>query len=213
MNSDNSAIPTTPVRPPKRKLFGSPSYGSSSSSSPMQKKNVTGYLVATGVTQIAKSTKKKYIELKIMIGPESFEVVRIMVDSLTTEETKFYHDNVGKVLHLEGVNYGKYVQFFTDNGRNRKLLDRHLSFKLDMKLTLVEDVTVQMRHPINVKGHLYWLKAADIAANGNDIREALVVDCKKAAIVVSIWGIPMFESLTEGYLYEFMVYYQRCTRA
>ena len=111
--TDNT--PTTMSTPPpsKRKLFNTPttSRRASSNTTPSWV-NLTGYLIAVGEEQVAKTTRGKFIEIKLIIGKNCYEVVRIMSGGLDKERLSFYTSNIGSVVELIGVSSKEYCQFF-----------------------------------------------------------------------------------------------------
>ena len=107
-----SDIPTTSSfygsPPPKKNLFGSPK---SSSSPSAVRKNVTGYLIAKGEVQVAK-TKNTYFNCKIKISDSEYEMIRVMTMGMSKDDEEFFTLNIGKVVRLQSISDTGNTQFY-----------------------------------------------------------------------------------------------------
>ena len=200
---------SSPSPSAKKSLFQSPggfgSPGSSPSSSPVQKRNLTGYLILTGETRVP-DTNNNYFDVVVRTGDKKEEIVRIMEMGLQNKE--FFCVNVGSVIRLINLSPGRgnngslllYNERYTGS---KSLVNQTLNFSNTVTLKMVGELSEQTKGEFHTKGYLFWLGPVTVAANGQDIREAVFTDTDGGQIGITIWNITLINSLAEGIWYNF----------
>ena len=192
-SQSSSQLPGSP--PAKKALFNS-SPGSPTSS---HRVNITGYLTCVGEVQTSR-TKNTFFDIEVKVGLDTLVVVRVMEMGLS--DKAFFTDNFNKVIRLTQVADKGKTLFYNEKYGALKMVQTHtLLFANSTVYTEISQIDINIDTPINVRGYLFWIDEVKFIKD-REIRDA-VLSGENGNIAVSIWNVPVIDSLEEGIWYVF----------